>query len=120
MSRGVWLLLVGIAGITACSPTDGRQAREMAEDAVWATVSEAPVLELGTDPADPDRQFDRITGVARLSDGRIVVADRSRRLRFFDAEGRLLGVEKDALDVEAVALYRLRRGRGRDTGRNEG
>jgi hypothetical protein len=57
---------------------------------VWR-VSEDPTVELGVVEGDPSQQFNRVAGAARLSDGRVVVADGgSKELRFFDPSGNHL------------------------------
>jgi hypothetical protein len=54
-------------------------------------LSEAPTIRIGVVAGDPAYQFDRIAGVLRLSDGRIVVANSgTRELRFYDPHGRYL------------------------------
>ncbi len=59
------------------------------EDA-WS-VSAEPALTIGVEEGEEPYQFYRIGGAARLSDGRIVVANSgSSELRFFDADGRFL------------------------------
>ncbi len=51
-------------------------------------LSETPPTEIGTLDGDPNHQFSEIASAFRLSDGRIVVADRgSREIRFFAADG---------------------------------
>lgn len=55
-------------------------------------VSSAPLLDIGADQNDPDQQLYDVSGVLRLSDGRIIVADGgTRELRFYDRTGRLAG-----------------------------
>ena len=55
-------------------------------------VDSAPALTIGSAlEGDPAMQFTRISGVARLSDGRIaIVDDQTAELRIFDASGRHL------------------------------
>jgi hypothetical protein len=56
----------------------------------WSVADEAAV-DIGVVDGEAAYQLDGVSGVARLSDGRIVVADGgSRQLRFFSAEGRHL------------------------------
>jgi hypothetical protein len=61
----------------------------------WSTsdalrLSAAPTLIIGTRP-DPSYELSRVAGAARLSDGRISVADGgSLELRFFDSAGTFL------------------------------
>jgi hypothetical protein len=51
-------------------------------------IDPTPVLELGAVDGPPEAQFDRIEGVLRLPDGRLVVADGgSAEIRFFDRGG---------------------------------
>jgi hypothetical protein len=55
------------------------------------TVGNAPSVDIGVVDGDAAYQLDAVTGSARLSDGRIVVADGgSHQLRFFSAQGRHL------------------------------
>ncbi len=62
---------------------------------IWAPeqslrLGETPALVIGTQPGEM-YEFYRVAGTARLSDGRIVVADGgSRSLRFFDQAGTFL------------------------------
>lgn len=85
------LLFAVAAAVSACTPSDGDGT--VAEgNTVWAVLTEEPIVELGADPTDPDQQFDGITGLVRMTDGRIAVADRSLQVRFFDPEGELLAV----------------------------
>jgi hypothetical protein len=59
---------------------------------VWAPaealrLSLSPALVIGTRP-EPSYELSRVAGAARLSDGRIVIADGgSLQLRFFDSQG---------------------------------
>lgn len=55
-------------------------------------VDSVPLLTIGSAlDGDPAAQFTRVTGVVRLSDGRIAVTDgQSAELRIFDANGRHL------------------------------
>ena len=61
------------------------------EDDAWR-VDTAPSLSIGTAlDGNPAMQFTRVSGVTRLSDGRIaVVDDQTAELRIFDASGRHL------------------------------
>jgi hypothetical protein len=53
-------------------------------------LSERPILTIGGAAGAPD-QIGRIAGLARLSDGRVVVADQAaQRLAFYDAAGKQL------------------------------
>lgn len=57
------------------------------------TVDPEPALQLGVVDGDPDQMFARVVDALRLADGTIVVADGGDlQLRFYDPEGRLLGV----------------------------
>ena len=59
-------------------------------DAAW-TVSDRPVIEIGSAAGEPAYLFSDVVGGRRLSDGRVAVADRgSGEIRFFDANGRFL------------------------------
>ena len=52
------------------------------------TLTDEPVLLIGALEAAPEYQFNRVRGVVRLSDGRIVVADAgSSELRWYDPTG---------------------------------
>ncbi len=53
-------------------------------------VPDEPALSLGAIEGDSVYEFTRITGALRFDDGRIVIADGSQELRFFDADGRFL------------------------------
>jgi hypothetical protein len=53
-------------------------------------LSEKPILDIGGGTG-ADQELGSVTGVTRLSDGRVVVADRSAfQLKFYDAAGRHL------------------------------
>jgi hypothetical protein len=72
------------------------------------------VLRIGTADGDPDYQFGSITGLAILSDLRVVVADRlAHNVRFFSAEGvfeQAVGREGDGpgeLGSGAIMLARM-------------
>ena len=57
---------------------------------VWPIIAE-PALEIGAADADSVYELHRVRGVARMSDGRIVVLDAgSSEIRIFDARGRFL------------------------------
>jgi hypothetical protein len=61
------------------------------EDGPALLTSERPLVEIGVVEGEPEYQFARVTGAARLSDGRIVVSDApSGSIRWYDAEGRHL------------------------------
>jgi hypothetical protein len=54
-------------------------------------LSETPILEIGALDGPAEYQFERIEGVLRLADGRIVVADGgASQIRFYDSTGRFL------------------------------
>ena len=54
-------------------------------------VGDTPSVDIGVAEGDAAYQLDGVAGAARLSDGRIVVADGgSQQLRFFSAQGRHL------------------------------
>ncbi len=62
-------------------------ARPLAADSVAFLVDSAPAVQIGGG-ADPHEEFGRISGLAHLSGGVIVVADGgSQELRFFDSTG---------------------------------
>ena len=59
-----------------------------AEDA-W-TVSPEPTLAIGVSEGDPDHEFFQVSGVTRLSDGSIVVANAgTQQLRYYAPDGSL-------------------------------
>ena len=107
---------VTTAGVAACigdratnSPTirdsagveivETRGARAWTSATAW-TVSDTPTVSIGGDESDSTSLFSRVRSVARLGDGRIVVANAgTHQLRFHDANGRF---------IEAVG----RRGKG--------
>src|SRR5688500_9955104 len=54
-------------------------------------LSARPVLQIGIDEGEPEYLFSRIAGAARLSDGRVVVADgASNQVRFYDRTGKFI------------------------------
>lgn len=53
-------------------------------------ISREPILSIGVVTGPEDYQLDRVSGVLRVSDGRIVVATARSELRFYDADGRHL------------------------------
>lgn len=60
-------------------------------EAWW--VNDEPILRLGVLDGDPAYQFSGITGLARLEDGTVVVADEgSQEVRFFGSGGELEAV----------------------------
>lgn len=84
-----------VSGGTTVRDSAGVRIVESAEPA-WKEgqgwrLSEQPVLQLGVAEGDPAQEFDRITGVARLADGTLVVANGgSDELRYFAPDGRFL------------------------------
>ncbi len=60
------------------------------EETGWR-VADTPFLDMGVMDGDPNYQFFQVAGAARLSDGRIAVANAgTSQVRFFDPEGRFL------------------------------
>jgi hypothetical protein len=90
------ILVVGSISAHAQSTRDsaGIQITANAKPA-WAPgrgwrLAEKPILVLGGG-SDERERIGRITGVTRLSDGRVVVADQSTlQLKFYDASGKFL------------------------------
>jgi hypothetical protein len=60
-----------------------------ASQAEWR-ISATPSLSIGEGPGGPESPIFGVSGIVRLSDGRIVVADRGPRLLIFDATGRYI------------------------------
>lgn len=57
---------------------------------LW-TVSESPVIDIGSSENGPQHELFQVRGAQRLSDGRLVIADAdSRELRFYDEQGKYL------------------------------
>jgi len=81
---------LALFGMVGCSDEGDVAGRIEGADTVWATISPEPLLHLGADQSNPAEQFHRIVGVTRLSDGVVVVADGSQRIRFFAPTGQLL------------------------------
>ncbi len=100
--------LIGILLLTsACSksaPTNASRAsvtdsagvrivstpQRTAAPELW-TVGPGPVTRIGAEDGKPGQDLYRIAGVIRLSDGRVVVANRgSNELRWFDSDGSFL------------------------------
>jgi hypothetical protein len=52
------------------------------------TIADTPTVSIGGDATGPASDLYGITGLVRLSDGRIVVGDRAQRVIVFDAAGR--------------------------------
>jgi len=60
------------------------------QDGAW-TVPPEPTLAMGASEGDPSHEFFQITGVTRLSDGTIVVANSgTQQLRYYAPDGALL------------------------------
>ncbi|GIW51409.1 MAG: hypothetical protein KatS3mg081_0764 [Gemmatimonadales bacterium] len=100
--RGAEVLAVAVLGLAACGRPDGspstlpsvrdsagvRIAENPADPpAVWR-IGPAPQIEIGGSEAEDQILF-RVAGALRLSDGRIVVADGSNRLRYYRPDGSL-------------------------------
>jgi hypothetical protein len=96
-----WCALIAVSG---CSESADRVASVTSRDsagiqiveasaAAWSTeggwqLASEPRLSIGRESGDPEYLFNRIRGVSRLTDGRIVVADAgSSQIRFFDPSG---------------------------------
>jgi len=57
------------------------------------TIGAEPLLRLGVVEGDPALQFEGVTGLARLDDGTVIVADGgAQEVRFFDSMGSPLTV----------------------------
>ncbi len=80
------------------------------------TVSDAPSLQIGSMDGEEPHLLSRVVGVARLSDGRVVVANQGdNTIRFYDADGRYLmrGGGSGEGPGEFFQLWRLYRTEGR-------
>lgn len=94
-------------GLAACSGEQGATTGFEVTDStgieivfssapVWSdgdgwTVGEDPIIEIGSIDGDEPYLLTRVRGVARLEDGRIVVADQGdNTIRFYDAAGRYI------------------------------
>lgn len=83
LEKGSGTLFSDSAGVTLAA----------AEAPAWAPgegwlVNEEPTLQIGAMDGLPEYQFTELVGAVRLSDGRIVVADRgASELRFFGPDG---------------------------------
>jgi len=99
---GVVLILAGCGGDVGAPAFQVRDSAgiQIAEsqrpawegDSGWLIGTE-PALRLGVVDGDPALQFDRVTGVVRLGDGRVVVGDGgSQEIRIFDAAGDLITI----------------------------
>jgi hypothetical protein len=107
-SKQRFLLLVSFALVTACGSADGSAADDFVvrdsagvriaqngapawRDGQGWRLADQPALEIGMMDGPPAYQFAQISGLARLGDGRLVVADgQAKEVRWFDAEGRHL------------------------------
>lgn len=69
---------------------ENRESRSSAPDS-WR-VDPAPLLSIGSEEGGAEYQFDGISGVARLADGSLIVADQTPSLRLFDRGGRFRAV----------------------------
>ncbi len=90
----LWLVVTSSVGATESRAQSGaRVVRYNAGDRPaeqWRVVG-APLLTIGGEDGDGPTAFANIAGVARLSDGSIVVADAgAQELRVFDATGRFV------------------------------
>jgi hypothetical protein len=64
-----------------------------------------PAQRIGVALGDPDYEFGRIMGAARLSDGTVVVGEiETKEIRFFDASGTL--IRRQGRDGEGPGEYR--------------
>ena len=72
----------GIAIVENSSP-------RWSEDDRWR-IGDAPLVAIGVLDGDPRYQFERISQVIRLRDGRVIVTDAQREMRYFDSAGRHL------------------------------
>jgi hypothetical protein len=91
--------LAALCALTACTSTDpGGDPTATTDSAGIAIVenrgpyeewriAEAPEVRIGTVEGDSAYQFHRVRFAGRLSDGRIVVADGSNQVRWFDPDG---------------------------------
>jgi hypothetical protein len=59
------------------------------EQPSFGTIEPEPFVRLPASVDQEDQQFYQITGVYRLPDGNMVIADASQQLRWFDTAGRL-------------------------------
>lgn len=65
------------------------ESRVLAAEIPTWQLAGTPEVDIGGDEADPSQQLFSVSGAARLSDGRIVIAeDGNSRLRFHDGSGR--------------------------------
>lgn len=97
---GVCLVL---SACTASDDTASSAAAYTVRDSAAVTIVEngiaspvvhdvgAPLLDLGSVDGPPEMLFAGVGAVALLNDGRVGVADRSNRLRFYEADGHYFG-----------------------------
>jgi hypothetical protein len=85
LSRRTFAILAAVLLAAACAKSGATRTGEQ-----WR-LSEAPALRIGIVDGEPAYQLDRVAGLLRLSDGRIVLANGgTQELRFYDAHGRHL------------------------------
>jgi hypothetical protein len=97
------LLLTAVAAVSGCADRTeqvGPLVRDSAgvrivesRNPVWAApwrVAAEPTVSIGAREGDEAYEFMSIVGAQRFGDGRIVVADDTQELRFFDREGVFL------------------------------
>ena len=106
MGGNRWVLLSGLGVLLAgCGGGTGEPAFQVRDSSgveivesfrpLWGPgegrrFAAEPILRIGVVEGDPDYQFVEVTGVAKLADGTVVVADfGSQNVRFFDSEGRI-------------------------------
>lgn len=83
-----WLVRLVVA-VTAWSPASV-SAQGASEELRWV-VSEEPVLQIGTDPADDEYHQGRVVGFVLLEDGRMVLADgENSEIRIYAPSGQRL------------------------------
>lgn len=88
--RTVEFAALSFAAFSACGPEPEPTSITEAPLPRWEVSSE-PVFHLGVLEGDQHLQFFRISGLARLGDDRLVVANSgTQELRYFDAAGRFL------------------------------
>jgi hypothetical protein len=106
-----WIHLALVAVLSACSNGNTEEGSDVASAVIdsggvrivrsdaptWARSGEAwridpePVVDIGSDQADPTQQLVRVTGIRRLSDGGLAVADAGlSEIRFYDSRGVFL------------------------------
>jgi hypothetical protein len=88
VGRAAWVLALGAAGSGLGACGDGGAAGDGALPE-W-TVAATPLLDLGDDGDDAEPALGVVTGLTRLPDGGVLVADQGLfALRWFDANGTL-------------------------------